>query len=58
MYRQAVKHRSWLNSTPKTASLTGIINWLQNTVKNRIPVGYQDESGFHFGVKPVEKDSN
>jgi hypothetical protein len=58
LYRQAIKYRRWVNSTPRTASLAGIVAWFQNTVKNQIPVGYQDENGFHFGVKRAEKESN
>jgi len=26
--------------------------WLES-IKNRVPVGYQDESGFHFGIKKI-----
>jgi hypothetical protein len=34
----------------------GIIAKLRNTVRIDIPTGYQDETGFHLGVKPAEKE--
>lgn len=57
-YRQAVKNQRWLDSEPKTVSFNGVIVWFKNTIKSRVPVGYEDEKGFHFGVKPVERESN
>jgi hypothetical protein len=45
---------------PDTASLElmfhGIIARLRNAISIEIPIGYQDETGFHMGVKPVEKE--
>jgi len=45
---------------PDTASLElmfhGIIAKLRNAIRLEIPIGYQDETGFHMGVKPVEKE--
>jgi len=45
---------------PQTASagmmFNGIIAKLRNAMKFEIPVGYQDETGFHYGVKPAEKE--
>jgi hypothetical protein len=32
-----------------------IIAKVRNAVKFEIPIGYQDETGFHTGVKPAEK---
>ncbi len=29
----------------------GIITWFRKFITNRIPEGYQDENGFHFGPK-------
>jgi len=31
--------------------IAGIITKLRAAVKIEVPVGYQDETGFHFGVK-------
>jgi hypothetical protein len=44
--------------TPETASpgsmFRGVVTRLRIAVKLDIPVGYQDETGFHLGVKPAE----
>ena len=29
----------------------GIIAWLQARVTNLAPIGYEDETGFHYGVQ-------
>ena len=39
-----------------SSTLREFIAKLRNAVKLDIPVGYQDETGFHYGVKPAEKD--
>ena len=39
-------------STP----LRGIVAKVRNVVKIEIPIGYQDETGFHKGVKPAETE--
>jgi hypothetical protein len=36
--------------------LSGIVAKLRNAIKMNIPVGYQDENGFHTGVKRAEKE--
>jgi hypothetical protein len=45
---------------PDTASLGlmfhGIVAKLRNAIRIDIPVGYQDETGFHMGVKPAGKE--
>jgi hypothetical protein len=58
MYREAIKYRRWLHSAPKTVSLAGLIARFRDSLKSQIPVGYQDESGFHFGVKTAKNESN
>jgi hypothetical protein len=44
---------------PATASVGlmfhGILAKLQNAIRIEIPIGYQDETGFHRGVKPAER---
>lgn len=35
----------------------GILAKLGTAIRIEIPIGYQDEAGFHMGVKPVEKTS-
>lgn len=37
--------------------LVGIVAKLRNALKVNIPVGYQDENGFHTGVKPADKEA-
>jgi hypothetical protein len=37
--------------------LQGLLAKLLNAVKISIPVGYQDENGFHYGVKQVGKQT-
>jgi hypothetical protein len=34
----------------------GIVAKLRNAVRIDIPIGYQDETGFHMGVKPAQKE--
>jgi hypothetical protein len=34
----------------------GIVAKVRNAVRIEIPIGYQDETGFHMGVKPAEKN--
>jgi hypothetical protein len=32
----------------------GVVAKLRNAVRIDIPIGYQDETGFHMGVKPAQ----
>ena len=34
----------------------GIVAKARKRARIEIPVGYQDETGFHLGVKPAEKE--
>jgi len=34
----------------------GIVVMLWKAIRIEIPIGYQDETGFHTGVKPAEKE--
>jgi tRNA A37 threonylcarbamoyltransferase TsaD len=57
-YKQTVAiHKPWLHSGNAGFSFTGLITKLRNAVSIQIPVGYQDESGFHTGVKSATKES-
>jgi hypothetical protein len=49
-------NKAWFNAGMTSLSPVGIITRLKNAIKFEIPTGYQDESGFHMGVKAVEKD--
>ena len=56
-YKQSIAaNKSWSHSGSFGFSPAGIIAKLKNAVKASFPVGYQDESGFHYGVKPVGKE--
>ncbi len=55
------KHTMTINKTWFHAGSTGffpagIIARLKSAVKFEIPTGYQDETGFHIGVKSAEKE--
>jgi hypothetical protein len=32
--------------------------WFGHLIKFRVPVGYEDETGFHFRVKPTTNEFN
>jgi hypothetical protein len=44
-----------VNDYAAQAGLNGIIAKLRKAIRIEIPIGYQDETGFHMGVKPAEK---
>jgi hypothetical protein len=35
-----------------------LVAGLKNTLNSSIPEGYQDETGFHFGSKPVSEEES
>ncbi len=47
--------KTWANTGSIGLVPSGIITKLLNAVKMQIPTGYQDETGFHTGVKCAEK---
>ena len=50
-------NKPWANTVAAGFVLNGIMNKLKNAVKIQIPTGYQDETGFHLGVKPAKSDA-
>jgi hypothetical protein len=48
--------KTWANTGSIGMVPSGIIAKLLNAVKMQIPTGYQDETGFHTGVKRAEKN--
>jgi hypothetical protein len=56
MISNVVKYRMWTNPTLALGMWTKIVAVLGNLVKNQIPEGYQDQDGFHFGVKRPKRD--
>jgi len=51
-----MNHKPWSSNGASAASSTGFFAKLRNMVKLEVPVGYQDENGFHLGVKSAEKE--
>jgi hypothetical protein len=49
-------NKTWPQVEASGFSLAGVITRLCNAVKFEIPVGYQDESGFHCGTEPASKE--
>ena len=49
-------NKTWFNHGIAGFSPTGLFMRLKNAIKLDIPVGYQDETGFHTGVKADEKE--
>jgi hypothetical protein len=55
-YKTMTLEKPWIQSSPSGFSPAAIIAWLKNAVKLEVPVGYQDETGFHTGVKMAEQE--
>jgi len=57
-YKQTISaHKPWSHSGVSGFSPAGLFTKLRNAIKINIPVGYQDETGFHSGVKTAEKQT-
>ena len=50
-------NKPWTHSVNTGLPFAGLIAKLKNAVKIQIPVGYQDETGFHYGVKPAKNNA-
>jgi hypothetical protein len=48
-------NRTWLQIFAVSLLLAGILAKLRASLNNHIPLGYQDETGFHFGVQDGRK---
>ena len=48
-------HKPWAYMGSLGLHFQGIAAKLRDEIRNKIPAGYQDETGFHLGVKPAEK---
>jgi hypothetical protein len=44
-----------MGDSPAQAGVSGIVAKLRKAIRIEIPIGSQDETGFHMGVKPAEK---
>jgi hypothetical protein len=49
-------NKPWFQAGTSSFSPAALIARLKNAVKFEIPTGYQDETGFHAGVKADEKE--
>jgi hypothetical protein len=57
-YKQAITaDKTWSHSGNFGFSPAGLVAKLRKMVKIEVPVGYQDETGFHYGVKTADKDA-
>jgi hypothetical protein len=44
-------NKAWLQTLPGILAFAAIISKVRDLFKFEVPVGYQDETGFHHGVK-------
>jgi hypothetical protein len=57
MHKSAtIMHGSLPNTASFGSTFRGIVTKVRNAVRIDIPIGYQDETGFHMGVKPADKN--
>ncbi len=57
-YKQTTQaHKPWSPAGNLGVFPASIIAKLRNMVKIEVPVAYQDETGFHYGVKSANKDA-
>jgi hypothetical protein len=57
MYRSAATtHEPLPERSAVSPLLRLIVARMRKAVRIEIPTGYQDETGFHFGVNPAEKE--
>lgn len=56
-YKQTLPiNKNWVQNGISGFSPASLIARLKNALKLEIPVGYQDETGFHTGVKADEEE--
>jgi hypothetical protein len=48
---------SQMGDSPAQAGVSGIVAKLLKAIRMEIPIGYEDETGFHTGVKPAKETS-
>jgi len=57
MHKHAVTmHEPLRDAALFGSTFRGIVAKIRKAVSIDIPIGYQDETGFHMGVKPEEKE--
>ncbi|HWY76530.1 MAG TPA: hypothetical protein VN281_12980 [Verrucomicrobiae bacterium] len=50
-------HKAWLQSIPGVLLLAAMIGKLRDAFRFEVPVGYQDENGYHEGKTPAKPQS-
>ena len=48
--------KPWPHTGSFRLRLHKVVAKLRHAVRIEIPTGYQDETGFHLGVKPADKE--
>jgi hypothetical protein len=56
-YKQTIMGHKTLAYSGVGFPIQGLMAKLMNVVKMSVPVGYQDENGFHTGVKRAENEA-
>lgn len=54
MTHQAIKYTGCIESTHEMGIWARIVSLIRSFIKSHIPEGYEDRSGFHFGIKHSE----
>jgi hypothetical protein len=49
-------HKPWPHTGSLALHVHEIAAKLKRAIRIEVPIGYQDETGFHMGVKPAEKE--
>lgn len=49
-------NKTWLHIIAVNLLLVGILARLRSVMNHHIPLGYQDETGFHFGIQHPRED--
>lgn len=57
MYKQAAMSHKTLVYSGVGFPLEGLLTKMKNALKSSIPDGYQDENGFHYGVKRPDAEA-
>ncbi|HEX4644169.1 MAG TPA: hypothetical protein VH598_01020 [Verrucomicrobiae bacterium] len=50
-------HKTSLYLVALMVLIAGLLAKLRAAVEKRVPIGYQDENGFHVGLEPSGKES-
>ncbi len=49
--KQVMTKRPWACLMPKPKELRALLEKVRASMEQLVPVGYQDSTGFHFGVQ-------